>query len=281
MGAVITGGGESRARVVYAIIGAMALLLGVARFAPSDMAPTAYGASDIGDPSASATGQVDPKAVGELTAPTKASQNHVPIRGTKFYVSDELPETSRDKYVDGNVYGSFTIAGDTPAVCVDLAGADPKYASAYVVADSNTTPSHERDNRTFNVDTDLARKFAAKWGDALASHDWQTIASQSGVAGADATNAQLAASMAVWSLQGRPIDRQVVRWHVNGTHISNVDDKRTQEVRKIAQALVSQAENYSAPSDEAEPATVKISQGDRTENGDGTVIPISVSGSSD
>ena len=45
--------------------------------------------------------------------------------------------------------------------------------------------------------------------------------------------------------------------------------------------MVSQAENYSAPSDEAEPATVKISQGDRTENGDGTVIPISVTGSSD
>ena len=69
--AVITGGGESRARVVYAIIGAMALLLGVAQFAPSDMTPTAYGASDIGDPSASATGKVDPKDVGELTAPKR------------------------------------------------------------------------------------------------------------------------------------------------------------------------------------------------------------------
>lgn len=87
--------------------------------------------------------------------------------------------------------------------------------------------------------------------------------------------------MAVWSLQGRPIDRQVVRSHLNGTRLSRVDNGKTEDVRKIARAMVSQAKNYSASSDQAEPASVKISQGDRTENGDGTVIPISVSGSSD
>ena len=199
----------------------------------------------------------------------------------QYYVADELSKDSRDKYVDGSVYGSFSVAGDTPAMCVDLAGSDPGYADHYVVADNNTTASHIRDKRTFNVDTDLARKFAAKWGDAISAQDWQTIASQSGVSGADATNAQLAASMAVWSLQGRPIDRQVVRGHLFNARAKDVDNARTEEVRKIAHAMVSQAENYSAPSDEAEPATVKISQGDRTENGDGTVIPISVTGSSD
>ncbi|WP_318743907.1 VaFE repeat-containing surface-anchored protein [Corynebacterium sp. SFY-M4] len=149
------------------------------------------------------------------------------------------------------------------------------------MADSNTTPSHQRDGRTFTVDTDLARKFAAKWGEAISSQDWQTIASQSGVSDANATNAQLAASMAVWSLQGRPIDRQVVRGHLANARAHGVDKDRTEKVRKIAHAMVSQAENYSASSDEAEPATVKISQGNRTENGDGTVIPISVSGNSD
>ena len=68
----------------------------------------------------------------------------------------------------------------------------------------------------------------------------------------------------------RPIDRQVVRGHLFNARAKDVDNARTEEVRKIAHAMVSQAENYSAPSDEAEPATVKISQGDRTENGDGT-----------
>lgn len=33
------------------------------------MTPTAYGASDIGDPSASATGKIDPEEAGELAAP--------------------------------------------------------------------------------------------------------------------------------------------------------------------------------------------------------------------
>lgn len=97
--AVTTGGGESRARVVYAIIGAMALLLGVAPFAPFDMAPTTYGASDIGDPSASATGKVDPKDAGELAAPTNQAGN-----GAHFHVHypNLTPPPENNIVVDGD-----------------------------------------------------------------------------------------------------------------------------------------------------------------------------------
>lgn len=270
--AVITGGGESRARVVYAIIGAMALLLGVARFAPSDMTPTAYGASDIGDPSASATGKVDPKDVGELTQP---SNQGLP---DNWYVTykNSLGEDS-DAPSPRNVR-----VGDIPAICVDYRGAPPNFlkkSGYYTVADTNRITGGSREPKT--VDTDLAKKFAAKWGDDLANGNWQNVISQTGVSDASELEAEVGSLMAGWALEGQDPDNARIRSHLRGTHISNEKPAESERARKVAKAMISQAQNYSAPATEADPASVKISQGDRTENGDGTVIPISVSGSSD
>lgn len=267
--AVITGGGESRARVVYAIIGAMALLLGVARFAPSDMTPTAYGASDIGDPSASATGKIDPKDAGELTPSSQDVPGH-------WYVTykNKLGEN-----VDAPAPRNIRV-GDTPAICVDYRGWPPstKLGNYYTVADTNQISGNGRTPRT--VDTDLAKKFAAKWGDDLATQNWQNIVSKTGVSEASDMEAELGSLMAGWALEGLDPDSGRVRQNVAGTRITNEKPGETENARKIAKAMISQAQSYSAPASKADPATVKISQGDRSESSEGTVIPISVSGNS-
>ncbi|WP_340055747.1 VaFE repeat-containing surface-anchored protein [Corynebacterium parakroppenstedtii] len=258
--AVITGGGESRARVVYAIIGAMALLLGVARFAPSDMTPTAYGASDIGDPSASATGKIDPKDVGELTAPNNATGN-----GTNYYV--KYPNLQREPE------NSIVVNGDTPAVCVDAFGGSPGQANSYTVATDNKIR-----NTTFNPE--LGKKFAARWGDAYESQNFQQIAQEAGVSNPSREALQGGVAMAAWVLQGRNIDDATIQRH---SRLGSRDlPEETKQACQIAHYMVKEAQNYSGSvEDAAEPATVKIAQGDRTENGDGTVIPISISGDSD
>ena len=258
--AVITGGGESRARVVYAIIGAMALLLVVARFAPSDMTPTAYGASDIGDPSASATGKIDPKDVGELTAPNNATGT-----GTNYYV--KYPNLQREPE------NSIVVNGDTPAVCVDAFGGSPGQANSYTVATDNKIR-----NTTFNPE--LGKKFAARWGDAYESQNFQQIAQEAGVSNPSREALQGGVAMAAWVLQGRNIDDATIQRH---SRLGSRDlPEETKQARQIAHYMVKEAQNYSGSvEDAAEPATVKIAQGDRTENGDGTVIPISISGDSD
>lgn len=268
--AVLTGGGESRARVVYAIIGATALLLGVARFAPSDMTPTAYGASDIGDPSASATGKINPSAVGELSAPSRRNTD------SAYRVTYTLPNGERTNRPMNN---SFKIGGDTGGLCVDFLGADPGYAKSYTVATTNRITRGNEAPTTYNAE--LGKKVVNTWGQQIADADYAGIATKSGVPNATADAARIATGMVGWSLQGRSIDdAQVLKRHAVAGRKTD-EPELTQLARKIAHAMASQAQSNSASSEKAEPASVKISQGDRTENGDGTVIPISVSGSSD
>lgn len=263
--AVVIGGGESRARVVYAIIGAMALLLGVARFAPAEMVPTAYGASDIGDPSASATGKIDPKDVGELAAPNNRMGN-----GTNFYV--KYPNLTREPE------NQIVVGGNTPAVCVDAFGGSPGQAHSYTVSSDNKIRS-----TTFNQE--LGKKFAARWGDAYESQNFEKVAQEAGVSNPSREALQGGVAMAAWVLQGRNIDDAKIVRHTPGVP-SRLGDRElstaTEQARQIAHFMINEAQSYSGNADEvAEPASVKISQGERTENGDGTVIPISVSGSSD
>ncbi|MDO4915873.1 VaFE repeat-containing surface-anchored protein, partial [Corynebacterium sp.] len=270
--AVITGGGESRARVVYAIIGAMALLLGVARFAPSDMAPTAYGASDIGDPSASATGKVDPKAVGELAAPGNGKGN-----GASFHV--KYPHGYQGKPLTRQPENNIVVDGNIRAACVDTFGGPAGESRGNTVAPDNSI----RGTQTFNPE--LGKKFAARWADVYESQDFASVAKAAGVPNADSRALESGVAMAGWALEGRDIDEASVVRHIPRVP-GNIGDRElpteTEQARQIAHYMINEAQNYSGKTEEsAEPATVKISQGDRTENGDGTVIPISVSGSSD
>ena len=257
--------------MVYAIIGAMALLLGVARFAPSDMTPAAYGAPDIGDQSASATGQIDPSAVGTLSAPPRKNTD------SPYRVSYTLANGTR---TIRPLTGSFSVGGDTGGLCVDYLGAQPGYAQSYSVA---TTNQITRDNETpTTYNEELGKKVANTWGEQIAQGDYAGIAAKSGVPNATKEAAEIATEMVGWSLQGRSIDDAQVLKRKNITGNKEQDSEMTELAKSIAKAMVKQAESNSAQSEEkAEPASVKISQGERTENSEGTVVPLSVSGDSD
>ncbi|WP_221923276.1 VaFE repeat-containing surface-anchored protein [Corynebacterium parakroppenstedtii] len=146
-----------------------------------------------------------------------------------------------------------------------------------------TTNQITRDNETpTTYNEELGKKVANTWGEQIAQGDYAGIAAKSGVPNATKEAAEIATEMVGWSLQGRSIDDAQVLKRKNITGNKEQDSEMTELAKSIAKAMVKQAESNSAQSEEkAEPASVKISQGERTENSEGTVVPLSVSGDSD
>lgn len=164
-------------------------------------------------------------------------------------------------------------------MCVDAGGGPAGQAKSETVSPDNSV----RNGTTFNPE--LGKKFAARWAKAYESQGFASIAKEAGVSDPDSRALEGGVAMAGWTLEGRNIDDASISTHIPGVP-SNIGNRdlltATKQARQIAHYLINEAQNYSGKTDEAaEPATVKISQGDRTENSDGTVIPISVSGNSD